>query len=159
MREIPLTDGKVALVDDEDYDWISQWCWRFYDLAGGYAARVENSRWILMHRVIMQAGKGVLIGHRNGNTLDNRRANLYRADRSSAGSQQRIRAGGKSRHKGVVWDAASKRWRALVKVRGRRMHLGYFEDEDEAARAYDAAALQHFGPAATTNFKEGDGLP
>ena len=150
MREIPLTQGRVALVDDEDYDWLSQWRWQFLSGRPGYATRNEHR--VFMHRAIMQAAEDELIGHRNGNTLDNRRANLYRASRSDLGSRQRIRTGGLSRYKGVTWDRANGRWRAMIQVQAKRIHLGYFGDEVAAARAYDAAALHHFGPAAVINF-------
>ena len=153
MRELPLTKGKVALVDDDDYAWLAQWRWGFYSAGPGYAVRKENQQKILMHRFIMEAAKGELIGHRNGNTLDNRRANLYRADRSRLGSQQRVRAGGHSQYKGVTWDSSNQRWRAVIQVQGKRLYLGYFDVEEEAARAYDQAALQHFGPSALINFK------
>src|SRR5688500_7265529 len=110
MKEIALTQGRTALVDDEDYEWLSKWRWHFQATGPGYASRDQHR--ILMHRVIMQAAKGEVIGHRNGNTLDNRRTNLYRASRSTIGSQQRIRAGGWSRYKGVTWDRSNNRWRA-----------------------------------------------
>ena len=106
-----------------------------------------------MHRAIMDADKGMVIGHRNGNTLDNRRANLYAETRSQAGSRQRLRTGGRSRYKGVTWDAPNRHWRALIQVQKKRIHVGYFDDEVEAARAYDTAARQHFGPLAVTNFE------
>ncbi len=155
MREIPLTKGKVALVDDEDYDGLAQYEWQFYAPGPGYAARFEKGTCFLMHRVIMQASEGELIGHWNGNTLDNRRANLYRATSSNIGAQQRIRTGGKSRFKGVTWDSSNDRWRAVIRVHGKKIHVGYFRDEEEAARAYDAAALRYFGPSAMTNSKGG----
>ena len=151
MREIPLTDGKVALVDDEDYEWLSQWPWKFRTIGRGYAMRVEKSKWIMMHRVIMNAAKGELIGHRNGNTLDNRRVNLYRATRSTLGSQQRVHPGVHSRYRGVTWDRSNQRWRAQIKVQGKYKHLGYFTDEAAAAQAYDEAAARLFGPVAVTN--------
>jgi hypothetical protein len=106
-----------------------------------------------MHRVIMNADKGMVIGHRNGNTLDNRRANLYAETRSQAGSRQRVRSGGASRYKGVAWDVTNGHWVARIRVQGKRIYLGSFDDDVAAAQAYDAAALRYFGPLAVTNFE------
>ncbi len=154
MREIPLTEGKVALVDDEDYEWLSRWRWRLHAKGPGYASRRDRSRGsVLMHRAIMNADKGVVISHRNGNTLDNRRANLYAETRSQAGSRQRIRTGGQSAYKGVAWDVTNGHWVARIKVQGKRIYLGSFADDVAAARAYDVAALRYFGPLAVTNFE------
>ncbi len=142
MREIPLTADKVALVDDEDYEWLSQWPWSFYRQGPGYAGRWAAGQSILMHRAIMNAEKGVVIGHRNGNTLDNRRRNLYAVTRSQPGNRQRIRARGSSRYKGVIWDVTHGHWLARIWVQGKSKHIGSFDNEMEAARAYDAAALR-----------------
>jgi len=153
MKEIALTQGRTALVDDDDYEWLSQWRWYFNSNGPGYASRWDKSRRsVLMHRVIMNAEKGVVIGHRNGNTLDNRRANLYAETRSQAGSRQRLRAGGRSGYKGVAWDVTNGHWVARIQVQRKRIYLGSFEDDVAAARAYDAAARQHFGPSAVMNF-------
>src|SRR5690348_17197510 len=87
MKEIPLTQGKVALVDDEDFDFLNQWKWHAVKWKNGFYARrnlkidgvMKN---IMMHRVIMEMEKypDLLIDHENGDTLDNQRKNLRKTD-------------------------------------------------------------------------------
>jgi len=74
MKEMELTKGKVALVDDKDFEWLSQWKWSIFSI--GYAGRTEVYKTIYMHRVIANAPKGFVIDHLNGNIRDNRRCNL-----------------------------------------------------------------------------------
>jgi len=91
-----------------------------------------------------------MVDHRNGNGLDNRRANLRPATKSQNGANRLIAASNKSGFKGV--DLKKGRWRAQIKVVGSKIHLGYFDLAEEAARAYDMAAIEAFGEFATLNF-------
>ncbi len=106
-----------------------------------------------MHRLITRAPKGKVVDHENGDGLDNRRANLRVCDhRQNRRNHQRPRKGGASRFHGVGWWKRDQKWRAKISVDGRTIHLGYFADEEDAARAYDQAAREHFGEYASTNF-------
>lgn len=96
----------------------------------------------------------MVVVHRNGDRLDFRRANLCVVTRSEAMQRQKKRAGSSSQYKGVQRHKQSGRWRALLwrAELQRNMHLGYFDSEKEAAKAYDAAARQQYGEDAWVNF-------
>jgi hypothetical protein len=166
VREISLTKGLVALVDDADYELVAAFSWHASrGTKGGWYARrmVEgrpHTRYISMHRFLLDEPAGLGVDHRNGNGLDNRRSNLRLATQLQNNRNQRISPdrqwGGRrvsSRYKGVTWDKNRSRWTVGVKIAGRRLNLGRFDDEEEAARAYDAAAREHYGEFARLNFE------
>lgn len=152
MKEIALTQGQVALVDDEDYDKMSGRMWQIHTL--GYARTTIEGRSCYMHRLVTNAARDEEIDHINGNKLDNRKANLRKATRFQNMQNVGPRYGGNksSRFKGVYWDGSTNRWKALLTVARTKHRLGGFRDEIEAARAYDAAAKQHHGDFAWLNF-------
>lgn len=149
-REIPLTRGFVAIVDDDDYVVLSQHKWCF---DGDYAMRrpTWKGKGIYMHRIIANAPADRLTDHINGNKLDNRRVNLRFAT-----NKENVRNGhkrkGSSRYKGVHYFKRERTWQASITVNYKTVHLGYFKDEDAAGRAYDQAAQQYFGEFARLNF-------
>lgn len=158
MKKIPLTRGLFALVDDEDFERLSRHKWRAN--SGGYAVRdspsVNGKRHaIYMHREIMSPASGVVIDHINGDKRDNRRENLRVCSRSENLRNQRRRSDNTSGFKGVnrhTQKGLRHPWIARVKVNHRGIHLGCFATPEEAARAYDAAALKHHGEFAHLNF-------
>lgn len=152
MKEIALTKNRFALVDTDVFEDLSQSKWH---VANGYAARrlpkAEGGRVVYMHRLIMQAGKGQVVDHANGDILDNRRENLRICTH-----KQNIR-NGKSRKGSSIYKGVSKRgdydaWQAHITVDRKKKNLGCYKDEQDAARAYDAAALEYFGEFANLNF-------
>jgi hypothetical protein len=152
-KEIPLTRGMVALVDDADFDWLNQWKW--CATAGGYAMRRINitrtiGEYIYMHRLIAGAGEGVYADHINHDTLDNRRCNLRIATPGESIRNTRARKNNLSVFKGVVRNRSS-RWAARIQVDGAPIHLGYFLTQREAAHAYNEAAIQLHGEFACLN--------
>ncbi len=154
-REIPLTQGKVALVDDEDYERVSQRKW--WRWANGYAAAYIDGKVIPLHRFILNAKKGDEIDHINTNKLDCRRANLRLCTRSQNVMNTRLRADNTTGFKGISYikkKRGTKKYSAHLKIGTRRIHLGYFYAPVEAARAYDKAAREHFGEFARLNFPE-----
>lgn len=160
-RTIPLTQGYVAVVDDKDYEWLSQWKWcaKKTVLANGriklYAHRRIGNSTITMHRLIVNAGSDTLVDHADGNGLNNRRCNLRQATVAANCWNSNPRCNTSSRYKGVSWHKRVGKWAAAIRLCGRSRHLGYFADEVEAARAYDRAAKEHFGEFARLNFPNG----
>lgn len=152
-REIPLTRGLCAIVDDEDFEFLSQWPWHAFKGHGDkfYACRnsafdAEGKRThIFMHRVIAQTPDGMDTDHINGNGLDNRRSNLRHASRSENMWNRAPNRRGTSKHKGVYWHCQRNKWCASIQVGKVRKHLGLFETEQAAAEAYAARAEVEFG--------------
>jgi len=155
MKEIPLTQGRVALVDDEDYSWLQKWPWIYVYCPSsrtGYAVRHEGLRTICMHRQILGARPGQDVDHVNAAGTDNQRANIRLCTRAQNNANQRHqRRATSSRYKGVYWDRARGKWHAQLKTGGVRYALGRFGDEREAARAYNAFALKTWGEFARLN--------
>lgn len=148
---IPLTQGKFAIVDADDYDHLMQWKW--FCSAWGCAARNARDETLLMHRVILSADKGFHVDHINGDPLNNSKSNLRLANHAQNQQNSKLRKNTTSKFKGVGWHKATRKWIAYIKVDYKHKHLGLFVDEKEAAQAYDAAALLYFGEFAATNEK------
>lgn len=150
MAEIVLTKGRLALVDDEDFDYLSQWKWYFH----GHAPATGTPKQF-MHHKLLQPLPGFIVDHINRDSLDNRKANLRiatQADNTRNRSKSQIVAGRltTSRYKGVA--RGNRKWVAYIGHAGRRKHLGTFATESEAAEAYDTAAVLYFGEFACLNF-------
>lgn len=159
MSEVPLTQGYVALVDDEDFEELNRWKWQAHLASHGvYAKRsvtLTGGRKtnIFMHRQILGLTDSTsLFGdHINGDTLDNRRSNLREATpRQSVWNRSKYKNSASS-YKGVQWNGAS--WTAKIKDNdGAAIFLGAFDKEEDAAKAYDYHALRLRGNYARLNF-------
>ena len=159
-KTIPLTRGRVAIVDEEDYKRLSAYKWRANGQEYTYALTAISvdgkQKSVPMHRMIMgveYASHSVYVDHRNGDTLDNRKDNLRLCNNHENQGNSKPR-GGVSKYRGVCWNRTRQKWQANIKVYYRQKHLGHFDDEEDAARAYDRAARQHFGDFARCNFDE-----
>jgi hypothetical protein len=161
--EIKLTLGLSALVDTDDFAWLSAFKWRasqngkrkFYAVRTARVGGIERN--LYMHRVIVGASPDLVVDHINGNSLDNRRCNL-RVCTHAENLRNAIWPKGTSRLKGVSWHAGAKAWEAYISLDGRKHHLGCFASEVEAAKAHDAIALKHFGEFARLNFPQTSNL-
>lgn len=152
MKKIPLTQGKFAIIDDEDFELVSQYKWRVCCRKNQkYAATEINNHKVYMHRLILGINGVQEIDHINGNGLNNCRKNLRHCSRSQ-NNMNRHKSWGTSEYKGVSWYKQRKKWRAIIKYNKKYKHLGYFDSEIEAAKVYDNAALEHFGKFAQLNF-------
>lgn len=146
--KIKLTQGKFAIVDDRDYEWLNQWEW--YYSSKGYAVRGYPKR-VLMHRVILNTPDGLETDHINLNRLDNRRSNLRSVTSSQNNINKLLREDNKSGFKGVYWHKASKKWLAQISLNRKHYYLGIFVNPKEAAFVYDQAALKYHREFARLN--------
>ena len=161
-REIPLTRGYVATVDAADFEWLNQWKWHASFRHGGncYANRTGRANdgtifRITMHRLILGAPKGMVVDHIDRNTMNNTRVNLRLCTQAENSKNRRANANGSSKYLGVYWSKAHQQWRALIRANNRINHLGLFDHEMDAAKAYDAAARTYHGEFANPNFRGG----
>jgi hypothetical protein len=161
VKEIVLTNGMVALIDDEDYERVSQHTWiaDYRKCSHDWTPRAWiGGKYVLMSRFILQPPDDVNIDHANHNPLDNRRENMrpcnHQQNAANRPKPNRKPTARSSRFKGVVYDPQFKRWRARIGIDYKQMHLGTFATETEAARAYDRAAREHFGEFAYLNLPE-----
>lgn len=153
MKQIRLTQGKVALVDDADFEWLSKRKWHavrhpsgrtFY--AGTGAPRV------FMHTEILGKFEGKHPDHKDGNGLNNQRSNLRPATPSQNGANRRKQLKpSSSRFKGVTWHKRDRVWQVSIMVGGKAIFVGTFHSETEAAKEYNRRARFIFGHFANLN--------
>lgn len=153
-KQIKLTRGYYALVDDEDYEYLNQFKWYpAFDNNNIYAIRaptmVEGCLLIRMHWDVM-GGKG--IDHVDGNGLNNQKSNLRFCTSAENNHNRRPVKNSSSKYKGVSWDKSAKKWRAQIKINDKSFPLGRYSNEIEAAKAYDREAIKHHGEFARLNF-------
>lgn len=157
MAEIKIAGGFIALVDDEDYEIVNKYKWRVIEKnlntyattsirKGGKKATVR------MHRLIMNPPADMQVDHKNHNGLDNRRHNLRVCTASQNGANRRKQAGMKYKYRGIWFDKRAGKFGAQIKVNYKLIHIGFYDDDAAAARAYDEKAKELFGEFANTNF-------
>lgn len=145
MKHIKLTNGKETIVDDDDFEFLSQWRWSY---TKGYAFRKDKDRkTIYIHRVINKTPNNLITDHVNRNKLDNRKSNLRTATfgQNNLNSVRRNKSG----YRGVISHQG--KWMATIKSNCKFKYLGIFNNKEEAALAYNQAAIKHFGKLANLN--------
>lgn len=156
-KEIPLTRGKAALVDAEDYEELSKHNWQFSTTIGYAVGQIrysddKYSEKILMHRYIMGTGEGLHTDHINGDKLDNRKENL----RICTPSENFVNRGickkrNKSGYKGVYWSERDKMYQVTMRKNSKTYYVGMYKDIDEAIKMYDFWIVQMWGEYARPN--------
>lgn len=146
MKKIKLTQGKYALVDDCDFDELNKFKWyalknkkRYYAQRGFWDKEKKKVIIIQMHREIMNTPIGKVTDHINQNGLDNRRKNLRICTKSQNQWNREIQSNNKSGYIGVSWYSRYGKWKAHMTNNGKKIHIGYFDDKNEAAKAYNNA--------------------
>jgi len=160
-KEILLSQGQTALVDDDDYEWIAQWSWSAVKSHGIWYARRggrvgEKTSQVKMHRQIMDAKPGEVVDHIDFDGLNNCRANLRICTNQQNRFNQRPHSDNKSNFKGIFFAKPNNKWRARLCINRNYIEIGLFETAEAAARAYDEAAKKYFGEFAYLNFKEAE---
>lgn len=154
MKYIQLTQGKQAIVDDEDYEYLNQFKWyadkkyatRKVSLAEGRDKQVRVRQYL--HRAVLRdAPKNQRIDHINGNTFDNRKSNLRPCTPAQNAVNSNMRANNTTGYRGVNWNERDKKWRVIVQKR----FVGNYKDIKEAAQAYNKVAVDMYGEFARLN--------
>ena len=163
MKQIPLTQGQFALVDDEDFEYLNQFKWSarkskntYYALRNSCGKNNKKRFIVFMHRVVLELNDLEIKGdHIDGNGLNNQRYNLRPSTNSENARNAKPSNNKSSKYKGVSLkkEHSSKKWCARIKFNGKQIHIGYFECEIHAALAYDKKAKELFGEFAYLNFK------
>lgn len=153
---ISLSHGKFTVIDAADAERVQgiRWYALNTNRSKWYAAAWVGGRLIYLHRHLLNAPKGTVTDHIDGDSLNNRRANLRLCTRGQNARNVRSMTNTSSRYKGVTWCKWSGRWAAYIHLNKRIRNLGRFESEIEAAHAHDAAARKLHGEFARLNFPE-----
>lgn len=152
--EIKLTQNQNTIVDKETYEWASQFKWYAARIGKRfYAARRKGKKIVTLHSEILKASNGMFIDHANNDSLDNRLSNLRLCNNQQNQANAILSKVNTSGYKGVSWHIREKKWIARIRYNKKLVHLGYFTDIVEAAKAYDNAAIFY-----NKEFAKGNGL-
>ena len=158
FRRIKLTQGQYAKVDPEDFKYLNLFKWYANKSRGGFYARrviyIDGKiKVIHMHRLVMNYDGELCIDHKNQNSLDNRKANLRIATAAENRVNSPRNVSKSSKYRGVCLKKELNKWQASIGYEGKHIHLGYFDNEEDAAKAYDEAARKYYGEYAVLNFE------
>jgi hypothetical protein len=150
-KQIPLTNGGFSLVNAADYDRLMRYKWFRSNKGYALCRRPGRASGEGMHRMLMNPPKGMVPDHINGDRLDNRRCNLRLATPLQSAQNRGRNRISTSLYKGVCWKVQNNKWQARIRVNGKQHHIGLYDTEIEAAKAYNAAAMLNHGPYARLN--------
>ncbi len=161
MKQIPLSQGLFALVDDEDFEELNKYKWcayksknTFYALRNSLYKDNKKRHIIQMHRVILGLNDlEIKCDHIDHNGLNNQKYNLRPSTNAENCKNQKAR-NGTSKYKGVCWCKKRNKWRANIRVNDKQVYIGHFNNEIDAAKSYDEMAKLHYKEFAYLNFKE-----
>lgn len=152
MIAVPLTQGYEAFIDPEDMERVAQYKWSLsYSGKASdqnqklYARGLKAGRFYLLHRLILNAPRGIQVDHIDGDGLDCTHSNLRLCSRSQNEQNRGKNSNNKSGYKGVCWSKRKSKWVAQIDVRGKHFFLGHFQKPEDAAEAYRQAALKLHG--------------
>lgn len=161
--DLELTKGWFAIVSERGYKKAAPYSWFAQTSPEGYVYAASHlgrrGPAVLLHRFLTDASEDQIVDHRNRDTLNCFEDNLRICTRSQNCANQKVRSTNTSGFKGVNWKKPGRknpvgRWVSRICVQYKRIQLGYFDSAAEAARAYDVAAMKHFGEFAKTNFPQ-----
>lgn len=156
VKQIPIKNRKIsglfALVDDEDYELLSQWKWHLS--TGGYAYThvfIGKYKKASMHSMIKDIKKPFITDHRDRNKLNNQKHNLRQSTSLENSRNKKSYNGSLSKYKGVCWNKRRKVWQSNIRVNKKLLFLGDFKNEIDAAKSYNISAIKYFGEFAFLN--------
>lgn len=154
MKTIVLSRGQVTFVDDEDFEYLTQWRW--YMNTYGYATRCYMTegkiKRLYLHRVVTEAPKGIFTDHIDGDRLNNQKGNLRLVNQKENSQNRKKGINNRSGYIGVSWDNYNKRWKAQGMFEGKQKFLGNFKDPVSAAKCRDEFVKTVYGSYAKLNF-------
>ena len=167
FRLIRMAQPKYAKVDPADYKRLRGYEWlvkkgrnSFYARRhAATAGKAEKETLVYMHQEIIEVPDGMVVDHINHDGMDNRSGNLRAASYSQNLCHRKKRPGTThSKYKGIYWKKKNRKWQACITFERKRIYLGYFENEIDAAKAYDRAAMKYHGEFASLNFPDETGV-
>jgi len=165
FRQIRMAQPRYAKVDPADYKRLKRYKWiarkgknSFYTLRYAAGGKRKKGTLIYLHQEVIKVPQGMVIDHINHDGMDNRMANLRAATYSQNLCHRKKRSGtNQSKYKGIYWREKNRKWQALITFEKKKIYLGYFRSEIDAARAYDHAAKIYHGEFASLNFPQSPG--
>jgi len=157
MKKIPLSRNMDALVDDEDYEMLSKYKWYATKGANTYYAIRHNPRnkekqtLTLMHRFILNVPDGMVTDHIDQDGLNNQKHNLRICTRTQNNRNMKLYNSNTSGYRGVYYDNRVNKWYSHIQVNGVALHIGMYFTKEDAAMAYNDAAIKHHGDFASLN--------